>query len=89
MGALARQHNLPLYVDAAAERPDLPNYYLGEGATVVAYSGARTSIRWPVGCCLCVCRGLELGSDGRVPAWLRVTGAAREVPAPCPYTEDV
>ena len=52
MGALARQHNLPLYVDAAAERPDLPNYYLGEGATVVAYSGARTSLRWPVGCCL-------------------------------------
>ena len=58
MGALARQHNLPLYVDAAAERPDLPNYYLGEGATVVAYSGARTSIRWLVGCCLRVCRGL-------------------------------
>ena len=44
MGALARDHNLPLYVDAAAERPDLPNYYLGEGATVVAYSGARTSL---------------------------------------------
>ena len=52
MGALARDHNLPLYVDAAAERPDLPNYYLGEGATVVAYSGARTSIRWLAGGCL-------------------------------------
>ena len=81
MGALARDHNLPLYVDAAAERPDLPNYYLGEGATVVAYSGARTSLRWLVGCCLCVCRGLELGSS-RVCAsvWL-CHESTRELPA--------
>lgn len=41
MGILAKRHGLPLYVDAAAERPDTPNYYLAQGATVVSYSGGK------------------------------------------------
>lgn len=39
MAALAAQAGIPLFVDAAAERPDTPNYYLQAGASVVAYSG--------------------------------------------------
>lgn len=56
MGVLAKQHGLPLYVDAAAERPDTPNYYLGQGATVVSYSGGK-GLRGPQA------SGVLLGSD--------------------------
>lgn len=56
MGTLAKQFDLPLYVDAAAERPDTPNYYLAEGATVVSYSGGK-GLRGPQA------SGVLLGSD--------------------------
>lgn len=59
MGVLAEKHGLPLYVDAAAERPDLPNYYLGQGATVVSYSGGK-GLRGPQA------SGILLGSDQRL-----------------------
>jgi D-glucosaminate-6-phosphate ammonia-lyase len=59
MGALARQHGLPLFVDAAAERPDTPNHYLEQGATVVSYSGGK-GLRGPQA------SGMLLGTDQRL-----------------------
>ena len=38
---VARKHRVPTFVDAAAERPDVPNAYLSQGADVVAYSGGK------------------------------------------------
>ena len=34
-------HGVPSLVDAAAERPDVPNWYLAQGADAVAYSGGK------------------------------------------------
>lgn len=38
---VAHRHGVPCLVDAAAERPDIPNVYLGIGADAVAYSGGK------------------------------------------------
>jgi D-glucosaminate-6-phosphate ammonia-lyase len=37
----ARRHGIPCLVDAAAERPDVPNRYLEMGADAVTYSGGK------------------------------------------------
>lgn len=37
----AHRHGIPCLVDAAAERPDVPNRYLDMGADAVAYSGGK------------------------------------------------
>ena len=41
MVRIAKPHNIPILVDAAAEDPSFPNTYLQRGATVVAYSGGK------------------------------------------------
>lgn len=41
MIAVARAYGIPCLVDAAAQRPDVPNRYLEMGADVVAYSGGK------------------------------------------------
>ncbi|MBS10963.1 MAG: hypothetical protein CME19_05085 [Gemmatimonadetes bacterium] len=41
MAAIGKREGIPVFVDAAAERPDVPNRYLEEGADVVAYSGGK------------------------------------------------
>ena len=41
MVSIARKNDVPTFVDAAAERPDVPNPYLSEGVDVVAYSGGK------------------------------------------------
>ncbi len=38
---LGKKHDVPVMVDAAAERPDVPNIYLEAGADLVAYSGGK------------------------------------------------
>jgi D-glucosaminate-6-phosphate ammonia-lyase len=38
---VAKEHSIPTLVDAAAQRPDLPNRYLEMGADVVLYSGGK------------------------------------------------
>jgi len=38
---IGRRHSIPVFVDAAAERPDVPNRYLTDGADAVAYSGGK------------------------------------------------
>jgi D-glucosaminate-6-phosphate ammonia-lyase len=38
---IGRRHGIPVVVDAAAERPDLPNRYLLDGADAVIYSGGK------------------------------------------------
>jgi uncharacterized pyridoxal phosphate-dependent enzyme len=38
---IGRRHGVPVVVDAAAERPDLPNRYLLDGADAVIYSGGK------------------------------------------------
>ena len=38
---VAKQHDVPLLVDAAAETLTIPNIHLGHGATMVAYSGGK------------------------------------------------
>lgn len=43
---MARPHNVPVIVDAAAENLTIPNIHLGRGATAVAYSGGKC-IRGP------------------------------------------
>jgi len=35
------EHGVPTLVDAAAERPDVPNRYLAQGVDAVAYSGGK------------------------------------------------
>lgn len=41
MARIGHAHGVPLLVDAAAERPDVPNRYLAAGADAVAYSGGK------------------------------------------------
>ena len=41
MAAIGRERGIPTFVDAAAERPDVPNRYLAAGADAVAYSGGK------------------------------------------------
>ena len=41
MIAVGNLHGIPCVVDAAAERPDVPNRYLTLGADAVAYSGGK------------------------------------------------
>ena len=41
MADSGRAHGVPTFVDAAAERPDVPNEYLSQGIDVVAYSGGK------------------------------------------------
>jgi len=38
---VAKANGVPCFVDAAAERPDVPNVYLEMGADAVAYSGGK------------------------------------------------
>ena len=38
---IGHAHDIPTLVDAAAERPDVPNCYLEQGADAVAYSGGK------------------------------------------------
>lgn len=46
VSAIAKRHNIPVLVDAAAEVLTIPNVHLGRGATAVAYSGGKC-IRGP------------------------------------------
>lgn len=64
MTAVGRRHGIPSLVDAAAERPDVPNRYLAEGASAVAYSGGKC-LRGPQA------SGLILGSRELLQAALR------------------
>ena len=41
MAASGHAHGVPSFVDAAAERPDAPNWYLEQGVDAVAYSGGK------------------------------------------------
>lgn len=60
---LAKPHNIPILVDAAAERLTIPNIHLQAGASVVAYSGGKV-IRGPQAA------GLMLGNkDILMSAW--------------------
>jgi len=64
MVEVSRARGIPVLVDAAAERPDVPNYYLKKGVDVVAYSGGKC-LRGPQ------CSGLALGRrDLLWAAWL-------------------
>jgi|SaaInl7_200m_RNA_FD_contig_51_48914_length_3714_multi_6_in_0_out_0_3 D-glucosaminate-6-phosphate ammonia-lyase len=39
--AFGNKHGIPILVDAAAERPDVPNIYIEAGCDLVAYSGGK------------------------------------------------
>ena len=39
--AIGKEKNIPVFVDAAAEEPRVPNIHLAAGATFVAYSGGK------------------------------------------------
>lgn len=41
LAPIAKQHDVPVLVDAAAERLTIPNLHLNRGATLVAYSGGK------------------------------------------------
>jgi L-seryl-tRNA(Ser) seleniumtransferase len=41
MAEIGHAHGVPTLVDAAAERPDVPNRYLADGADAVGYSGGK------------------------------------------------
>jgi L-seryl-tRNA(Ser) seleniumtransferase len=41
MADIGHAHGVPSLADAAAERPDVPNWYLDQGVDVVAYSGGK------------------------------------------------
>ena len=58
---LARERNVPVLVDAAAEMLTIPNVHLQRGATLVGYSGGKC-IRGPQ------CAGLILGRKDLVKA---------------------
>jgi len=63
VAAVAREKNIPILVDAAAEVLTVPNIHLKRGATIVAYSGGK-AIRGPQ------CAGLLLGKqDLLFSAW--------------------
>lgn len=64
VSAVAKRHNVPLLVDAAAEGLSIPNIHLQRGATVVAYSGGK-ALRGPQAA------GLLLGEKSLIQAaWL-------------------
>jgi len=58
---LAKQRNIPVLVDAAAEMLTIPNVHLQRGATLVGYSGGKC-IRGPQ------CAGLLLGRKDLIQA---------------------
>lgn len=58
--ALAREHGVPVLVDAASEHLANPNPYLADGVTMVAYSGGKY-LRGPQ------CTGLLIGEE----KWVR------------------
>ena len=63
VAAIAKEKNIPILVDAAAEVLTIPNIHLKRGATIVAYSGGK-AIRGPQ------CAGLLLGKkDLLFAAW--------------------
>jgi len=63
VAAVAKEKNIPILVDAAAEVLTIPNIHLKRGATIVAYSGGK-AIRGPQ------CAGLLLGKkDLLFAAW--------------------
>ena len=41
MAEIGHAHGIPPFVDAAAERPDVPNWYLEQGVDAVGYSGGK------------------------------------------------
>ena len=41
MADAGHAHGVPTFVDAAAERPDVPNWYLEQGVDAVGYSGGK------------------------------------------------
>ena len=41
MVAIGNKHGIPILIDAAAERPDVPNVYLEAGCDLVSYSGGK------------------------------------------------
>ena len=57
----AHSHGVPVFVDAAAERPDVPNWYLEQGVDAVAYSGGKC-LRGPQA------SGLVLGRENLLKA---------------------
>lgn len=64
MAEVAHRHNVPILVDAAAERLTIPDVYLAKGADMSAYSGGKC-LRGPQ------CAGLLLGRKDLVrAAWL-------------------
>jgi D-glucosaminate-6-phosphate ammonia-lyase len=63
VAAVAKEKNIPILVDAAAEVLTIPNIHLKRGATIAAYSGGK-AIRGPQ------CAGLLLGKkDLLFSAW--------------------
>lgn len=63
IAAVAKEKNIPILVDAAAEVLTIPNIHLKRGATIVAYSGGK-AIKGPQ------CAGLLLGNkDLLFSAW--------------------
>ncbi|MFC1528561.1 aminotransferase class V-fold PLP-dependent enzyme [Candidatus Latescibacterota bacterium] len=58
---IGKKYNIPILVDAAAERPDVPNVYLEAGCDLVVYSGGKC-LRGPQ------CAGLLLGRKDLVHA---------------------
>jgi L-seryl-tRNA(Ser) seleniumtransferase len=60
IAAVARKHNLPVIVDAAAQLPPKSNlkYFIAQGASLVAYSGGK-AIHGPQGTGI-LCGGKEL-----------------------------
>lgn len=61
MAEASHRHGVPILVDAAAERPTIPDAYLTKGADLVAYSGGKC-LRGPQ------CAGLLLGRKDLVKA---------------------
>ena len=59
--SIGKKHNIPVLVDAAAERPDVPNVYIEAGADLVVYSGGKC-MRGPQ------CAGLLFGRKDLVHA---------------------
>ncbi len=41
MAAVGNRHGIASFIDAAAERPDVPNRYLADGVSAVGYSGGK------------------------------------------------
>jgi D-glucosaminate-6-phosphate ammonia-lyase len=63
VSGIARQKNIPVLIDAAAEDLTIPNIHLQRGATIVAYSGGKAM-------CGPQCAGLLLGrKDILMSAW--------------------